>query len=227
MEEFFVGKDGSIDQETFFDDTWTISDIVGGGANLNDNVKCRKGNIKQCTSRFTSNQEYKRGEWCVDYNVRYELGDEFKVIDRVNTGQECRFECVATQRSDGCRFYSWSSSEKKCNLFKDDLYIPVIEKDAVSGNLDGLCKTQSFGQLGECECQKIETYDEYEDYPDLVSTGMIDVRSGIASGCPADQGKRCYARVANSKSSKSSDLTSLVRFILPDDFKPDAIHFGG
>ena len=153
---------------------------------MNDNTKCKKGDVKRCKSSINTNdqlnQQYTRGEYCVDYNVLYEEGDEFKVVDNVSTAQECRFECLTTQRSDGCRFYSWSKLNKKCYLMNEELWFPTIEKNAVSGTLDGLCKTQSFGQLGECECQKIEIYDEYYDEADLVSTGLIDVRSGVSSG---------------------------------------------
>jgi hypothetical protein len=222
VEEFFVGKDGSKDQETFFDQSWTLADILGEGAQTNDNTKCRKNNVKRCKSDLDTNEElnqhFQRGEYCVDYNVRYEDGDEFEIVEKVQSGQECRFECLAKQQSQGCRYYSWSRSEKKCYLMKDDLWTPVVEKDAVSGVLDGLCKTQSFGQLGECECQKIEVYDEYYDELDLVSTGLIDVRSGQSTGCPEDQGKRCYARVPVKHSSNLSDSRSLLRGILPDNF---------
>lgn len=228
VEEFFVGQDGSLDQETFLDDSWTLADILGKGVQRNDNTKCRKGNVKRCKSNIDTNEElnqlYERGEYCVDYNVRYEDGDAFKVVGGVGTAQECRFECLATQRSDGCRFYSWSATDKKCYLMNEELWIPTIEKDAVSGTLDGLCKTQSFGQLGECECQTVEVYDEYYDEPDLVATGLIDVRSGDSIGCPEDQGKRCYARVAIT--TPSSDSRAFLRGILPDADKSDAVVFG-
>ena len=230
VEEFFVGKDGSRDQETFFDESWTLSDILGEGVQNHDNTKCRKNNVKRCTSSLNTNEElnqhFQRGEYCVDYNVLYEDGHEFEIVENVQRSQECRFECLAKQQSHGCRFYSWSISEKKCYLMKDDLWTPVIERNAVSGTLDGLCKTQSFGQLGECECQKIEVYDEYYDELDLVSTGLIDVRSGHSTGCPEDQGKRCYARVPVKHSSNLSDSRSLLRGILPGDNNSDAIVFG-
>ena len=231
VEEFFVGKDGSVDQETFFDDNWTMADILGQGVELNDNTNCKKNQVKRCSSSIDTNEEltqqYKRGEYCVDYNVRYEDGGEFKVVEKVRSQHECRFECLTTQNSDGCRFYSWSSTEKKCYLMKDELWIPAIEKGAVSGTLDGLCKTQSFGQLGECECQKVEVYDEYYDELDLVSTGLIDVRSGESTGCPEDQGKRCFARVPLTNSFPSSDSRSLLRGILPDITNAnDAVTFG-
>ena len=228
VEEFLVGQDGSLDQETFLDDNWTLVDILGEGVQRNDNTKCRKGNVKRCKSSLDTNEQlnqlYERGEYCVDYNVRYEDGDEFKIVDSVATAQECRFECLASQRSDGCRFYSWSAATKKCYLMKDELWIPTIEKNAVSGTLDGLCKTQSFGQLGECECQKIEIYDEYYDEPDLVSTGLIDVRSGDLVGCPEDQGKRCYARVAIK--APYTDSRAFLKGILPSTDSSDAVVFG-
>merc|ERR1719288_53994 len=36
VEEFPVGKDGSVDQETFFDEHWTIADIFGQAVDTND-----------------------------------------------------------------------------------------------------------------------------------------------------------------------------------------------
>ena len=108
----------------------------------------------------------------------------------------------------------------------EELWFPTIEKNAVSGTLDGLCKTQSFGQLGECECQKIEIYDEYYDEADLVSTGLIDVRSGVSSGCPEDHGKRCFSRVPVTSFNPSTDSRSFLRGILPDNPNSDGVVFG-
>jgi len=229
VEEFPVGKDGSVDQEAFFDENWTIADILGQGVDRNDDTNCRKQQVKRCKSSVDTNEElnqqYERGEYCVDYNVKYEDGGEFKVVENVESQHECRFECLTTQSSDGCRFYSWSKEERKCYLMKDELWIPAIEQGAVSGTLDGLCKTQSFGQLGECECQKVEVYDEYYDELDLVSTGLIDVRSGQSTGCPEDQGKRCFARVPIKQSFPSSDSRSLIRGLLPKN-ENSAVIFG-
>ena len=73
VEEFSVEKDGTIDQETYFDDKWTIADILGEGVSRNDNTNCRKNQVKRCKSSIDTNEElnqqYQRGEYCVDYNV--------------------------------------------------------------------------------------------------------------------------------------------------------------
>jgi len=56
---------------------------------------------------------------------------------------------------------------------------------------------------------------------------LIDVRSGESTGCPEDQGKRCFARVPLNNSFPSSDSRSLLRGLLPDNENiQDSVIFG-
>jgi len=90
----------------------------------------------------------------------------------------------------------------------------------------GFAKLKVLGSWVNANVKKIEIYDEYYDEADLVSTGLIDVRSGVSSGCPEDHGKRCFSRVPVTSSNPSTDSRSFLRGILSDNENSDGVVFG-
>lgn len=132
---------------------------------------------------------YKKGEYCVDLDVNYNEGDQFKEINNVDSPEQCRQLCVSEPQ---CQYYVWSGS--KCSLKGSSLWIPRLESGTVSGSIHGLCSSQNIDEYGFCECVELAP-DYYDpDFVDLVETGLINERSNV---CPADHGKRCFSREAD------------------------------
>ena len=172
---------------------------------------CSKGQVNRCSSpevRTTTTttttpkpEQFTKGEYCIDYDVNYEEGDEFKKLRNIPTVEECRLKCLEEPE---CKFYVWrgSTRRKQCLLKSSGLWVPKYEEGTVSGTVEEpACRQQPTTDYGFCDCVEFEP-DYYDpDFVDLVETGDINVRSNT---CPNNQGKRCYSqnRVDNRVSSR-------------------------
>ena len=56
-----------------------------------------------------------KGEYCIDYDVNYEEGEEFRIINNVNSVESCRQKCLGESK---CIHYAWKgfSRNKTCHL---------------------------------------------------------------------------------------------------------------
>ena len=176
---------------------------------------CAKGQVNRCSSietRTTTTtttttttpkppEQFTKGEYCIDYDVNYEEGDEFKKLRNIPTVEECRQKCLEESQ---CKYYVWrgSTRRKQCLLKSSGLWVPKYEEGTVSGTVDEpSCRNQPTNDYGFCDCVEFEP-DYYDpDFVDLVETGDINVRSNT---CPNNQGRRCYSknRVQNNISSR-------------------------
>lgn len=162
---------------------------------------CGLQQINRCTHGHSDSQTFTRGDYCVDYEINYEEGGQFKRINNVASAELCRQQCTSEPR---CNHWTWkgSSTNKRCLLKSSALFTPRSESGTVSGTTKGLCRSQPLERYGFCECVELAV-DEYdEDYVDIVELGFV--RSGL--GCPSNQGRRCYSQIADGV--KPTDLRS-------------------
>merc|ERR1711860_347278 len=54
-----------------------------------------------------------KGEYCIDYDVNYEEGDEFKKLRNIPTVEECRQKCLEESQ---CKYYVWRGSTRRNNV---------------------------------------------------------------------------------------------------------------
>ena len=170
------------------DEDFNLAETLSPKLSAINQVSCPRNNVKRCTGN-PSQPLIQRGDYCVDYHIFYEEGDEIETLENVFSADECKAYC---ERDPRCQFYSWFVST--CSLKSADNWEPVYEDGAVSGSVKGDCRDKSYNELGFCECQLFE-YDDYEEV-DLVGLGLIDVKSlsggNTKDGCPEEHGKRCF-----------------------------------
>jgi hypothetical protein len=182
----------------------SLIDLIGTGRLNNNNdfeddginsriLECPDEHVNKCGVPKNNNNNpdtrLTKGEYCIDYDVEYDGGDQFKRINKVGNAEECRKLCV---NEPACNYYTYkgTTNRKPCFLKKTADWIPKLGSGSVSGTIDGLCKNQQVSEYLFCECVELEP-DYYDDtFIDLVETGLINPRSGI---CPPEQGKRCYS----------------------------------
>ena len=77
-------------------------------------------------------ERVEKGEYCIDHDIDYQEGDEFKTINNVGSVEACRQQCLSESR---CEFYVWKgfSSQKTCSLKASSLWLPTYESGTVSG----------------------------------------------------------------------------------------------
>ena len=75
-----------------------------------------------------------KGKYCIDHDVNYEDGDEFRSINNVGSVESCRQECLSETE---CQFYVWKgfSRSKTCHLKASGFWVPEYESGTVSGKL--------------------------------------------------------------------------------------------
>jgi len=141
---------------------------------------------------------FEKGDYCIDHNINYQEGDQFKSIRNIESLESCRDECLNEAQ---CRYYVWQNSVrgKSCFLKSSGLWVPKYESGTISGTIEGDCKVQAPNDYAFCECVELapDYYDE--EFIDLVETG-INPKSNI---CPDNQGKRCYSKVPKSVNTSS------------------------
>ena len=129
-----------------------------------------------------------KGDYCIDYDINYEEGDEFKKIRNVESIEACRQLCL---KESECKYYVWkgASRRKQCLLKSSGLWIPKYESGTISGTVEGQCQEQRTEDYGLCDCVELapDYYDE--DFIDLVESGLINPKFNT---CPPEQGRRCY-----------------------------------
>ena len=94
--------------------------------------------------------QFTKGEYCVDYDVNYQEGDQFKSIPRVQSVDECRLLCL---RENNCKYYVWRGDKKRkpCLLKSSGLWLPKLETGKLSTLLQKLSK-------GEVKAQNSRNY---------------------------------------------------------------------
>merc|ERR1711971_595941 len=194
----------------------SLIDILNGagfdGRNASPEISkrgggCGKGQVNRCglaknapiistattttTTTTVRPERVEKGEYCIDHDVNYQEGDEFKTINNVGSVEACRQQCLSDSQ---CEFYVWKgfSSGKTCHLKSSSLWLPTYESGTVSGTVEGDCQFQTANSYGFCDCVELvpDYYDE--DFIDLVETGIINERTNT---CPTNQGRRCYAKI--------------------------------
>jgi len=177
---------------------------------------CTKGQVNRCAAaavRTTTTttttttprpvEQFRKGDYCIDYDVNYEEGDEFKKLRNIGTVEECRQKCLQESQ---CKYYVWrgSTRRKQCLLKSSGLWVPKYEEGTISGTVDEpTCREQTVNDYGFCDCVEFEP-DYYDpDFVDLVETGDINVRSNT---CPNNQGKRCYSKTRVTQSNIASRI---------------------
>ena len=168
------------------------------GLQARASVRCMKNQVWSCnvdenlvtTTTPKPIERFQKGEYCVDDDVNYQEGDQFKSIRNIDSAEECRQQCLNESR---CKYYVWkgNSKRKNCLLKSSGLWIPKLEQGTVSGTVSGDCKFQKTDFYGFCDCVELapDYYDE--DFIDLHETGLINPKLNT---CPPDQGRRCYAK---------------------------------
>ena len=219
----------SFDAEDFGEEDFdgpSLADLLTGAALTNINsINCPRRNVKRCTAVDddvidNNNQPLtEKGDFCVDYHIYYDEGDELNHFDDVFSAEQCRVFC---ESAPGCKFYTWFIDS--CSLKSSANWEPVYEEDAISGSTLGECRNADYNKLDFCECQEFD-YDYSSDGDvDLVGLGLIDVKSGAIGGgkskdgCPSGQGKRCYL----TKPVLDERAEPIKRLNIPD---PTAVRF--
>merc|ERR1711935_90843 len=100
----------------------SLDDILNGGGldgrSVNSNQDARRGGdgcpkkfINRCgfsrsqvTPTTARPEKVEKGEYCIDHEVDYQEGDEFKTINNVKSVESCRQECLSETK---CQFYVW------------------------------------------------------------------------------------------------------------------------
>ena len=85
-----------------------------------------------CLVSTTRPQRLRKGDYCIDYDVNYQDGDEFRSINNVRSVEACRQQCLSDSQ---CEFYVWEgfSRSKTCHLKASAIWFPEYESGTVSG----------------------------------------------------------------------------------------------
>ena len=98
----------------------------------------KKVTCNQVTTTTTTTtvrpERVQKGEYCIDHDVNYQEGDEFRSINNIGSVESCRQQCLSENE---CQFYVWKgfSRSKTCHLKASGIWLPEYESGTVSGKI--------------------------------------------------------------------------------------------